>query len=92
MRRKCGIGAITGSTFWLMPDFGAPGWVPRKVAVPPVPVILGILPGDEMEVNLRRAMIVSGGDRTALFDSRPALLLRAIAIIGFVLPIWWASA
>lgn len=63
-----GIYGISGSTFdlMLMVGFGLLGWVLRKLEVPLVPVILGILLGNEMEVNLRRAMTISDGDWTIL--------------------------
>ncbi|SES37515.1 putative tricarboxylic transport membrane protein [Tranquillimonas rosea] len=85
-----GIYSITGSTFELsmMVGFGALGWVLRKLDVPLVPIILGILLGNEMEVNLRRAMTISNGEWTALFDSWLAITLWTIAIVGFVLPIF----
>ncbi|SFD66071.1 tripartite tricarboxylate transporter permease [Roseivivax sediminis] len=85
-----GIYSITGSTFELtmMVLFGALGWILRKLDVPLVPIILGILLGNEMEVNLRRAMTISNGEWTTLFDSWLAIILWTIAIVGFVLPIF----
>ncbi|TRW99134.1 tripartite tricarboxylate transporter permease [Paracoccus sp. M683] len=84
-----GIYGISGSTFdlTLMVGFGLLGWVLRKLDVPLVPVILGILLGNQMEVNLRRAMTISDGDWTALFASPLAIGLWIVAITGFVLPI-----
>jgi putative tricarboxylic transport membrane protein len=84
-----GIYGISGSSFDLivMVIFGVLGWVLRKLDVPLVPVILGVLLGNLMEANLRRAMTISDGNWLALFESPLALLLWAIAIIGFVLPI-----
>jgi putative tricarboxylic transport membrane protein len=84
-----GIYGISGSTFDLvvMVIFGVLGWGLRKLEVPLVPVILGILLGNLMEANLRRAMTISDGDWTVLFTSPLALLLWAIAVVGFVLPI-----
>lgn len=83
-----GIYSITGSTFdvMLMVGFGIAGWVLRKLDVPLVPVILGILLGNEMEVNLRRAMTISDGDWFILVGSPLAIILWIIAITGFVLP------
>ena len=52
-----------------------------------VPIILGILLGNEMEVNLRRAMTISDGDWSILVGSPLAIILWVIAITGFVLPI-----
>lgn len=83
-----GIYSITGSTFdvMLMAGFGFVGWVLRKLDVPMVPVILGILLGNEMEVNMRRAMTISDGDWATFVGSPLAIILWAIAITGFVLP------
>lgn len=85
-----GIYGITGSTFdmMLMVGFGLMGWVLRKLDVPLVPIILGILLGNEMEVNLRRAMTISDGDWLTLVGSPLAIALWAIAIAGFVLPMF----
>jgi len=85
-----GIYSITGSTFdvMLMVAFGMLGWVLRKLDVPLVPIILGILLGNEMEVNLRRAMTISDGDWSILVGSPLVLILWAIAITGFLLPIF----
>ncbi|GLQ35347.1 tripartite tricarboxylate transporter TctA [Amylibacter marinus] len=83
-----GIYSITGSSFdvMLMVGFGLAGWVLRKLDVSLVPVILGILLGNQMEVNLRRAMTISDGDWLTLVGSPLAIILWIIAITGFVLP------
>lgn len=85
-----GIYSITGSTFdvMLMVGFGIMGWVLRKLEVPLVPIILGILLGNEMEVNLRRAMTISDGDWLILVGSPLAIVLWIIAITGFILPMF----
>jgi len=85
-----GIYAITGSSFdvMLMVGFGVLGWVLRKLSVPLVPIILGILLGNEMEVNLRRAMTISDGDWSILVGSPLAIILWVFAIAGFVLPMF----
>ena len=85
-----GIYGISGSTFDLlvMVGFGVVGWVLRKLEVPLVPVIMGILLGNLMEANLRRAMTISNADWTALFGSPLAIGLWTCAVIGFVLPIF----
>jgi putative tricarboxylic transport membrane protein len=84
-----GIYGISGSTFDLlvMVVFGVLGWVLRKLDVPLVPVILGVLLGNQMEANLRRALTISDGDWTVLFASPLALGLWAFAILGFVAPL-----
>ena len=84
-----GIYSITGSTVDVMTmvGFGLLGWFFRKLEVPIVPVILGILLGNEMEVNLRRAMTISDGDWSILIGSPMAIILWIIAISGFLAPI-----
>jgi putative tricarboxylic transport membrane protein len=84
-----GIYSITGSTFdvMLMVGFGLMGWVLRKLDVPMVPIILGILLGNEMEVNMRRAMTISDGDWSIFVGSPLAIVLWVVAIAGFLAPI-----
>lgn len=88
-----GIYGLTGSTFdvMLMVGFGFMGWGLRKLGVPLVPVILGILLGNEMEVNLRRALQISDGDWSILLGSPLAIGIWAIAITGFLLPIFFGN-
>ena len=85
-----GIYSLTGSYFdlLLMVGFGVLGYFLRKLDVPTVPVILGILLGIQMENALRRAMVISDGDWTFLFSSPIAVGLWIAAIAGFVAPIF----
>ncbi|QCB45056.1 tripartite tricarboxylate transporter permease [Hydrogenophaga sp. PAMC20947] len=88
-----GIYALTNSTFdlMLMIAFGVFGWLMRKLNIPMVPVILGILLGELMEKNLRRALTISDGDMSILYGSPLAVTFLAMAIAGFVLPIFIAK-
>ncbi len=85
-----GIYSISGSWFdlLLMIGFGALGYFLRKLDVPTVPIILGILLGGHMEDRLRQAMTISGGDWTYLFSSPIAIGLWIAAVLGFVAPIF----
>ncbi|MFN3846987.1 MAG: tripartite tricarboxylate transporter permease [Paracoccaceae bacterium] len=85
-----GIFSLTGSSFdmMLMVGFGIMGWLFRKLDIPTVPVILGILLGNAMEDNLRRAMVLSNGDWTYLFSSPIAIGLWIAAVVGFVAPMF----
>ncbi|MDE2739822.1 MAG: tripartite tricarboxylate transporter permease [Paracoccaceae bacterium] len=85
-----GIYSLSGSShdLVLMIVFGLVGYFCRKLGVPTVPIILGILLGNNMEDNLRRAMIISGGDWTYLFSSGIAIGLWVAAIGGFVAPLF----
>jgi len=88
-----GIYGLTGSPVdvMMLAGFGFGGWILRKLEVPLVPVVLGILLGNEMEVNLRRALQVSDGDWSILVGSPLAIGLWVIAIAGFVLPIFFGK-
>jgi putative tricarboxylic transport membrane protein len=83
-----GIYSLTGSYFdlLLMIGFGVLGYFLRKLDVPTVPVILGILLGVQMENALRRAMVISDGDWTFLFSTPISIGLWIAAIGGFVAP------
>jgi len=85
-----GIYSLSGSYFdlLLMIAFGLLGYLLRKLDVPTVPVILGILLGGNMEDALRRAMVISDGDAGYLFSSPIAIGLWITAIAGFVAPMF----
>ncbi|WP_114283933.1 tripartite tricarboxylate transporter permease [Candidatus Halocynthiibacter alkanivorans] len=85
-----GIYSLSGSYFdlLLMIGFGVLGYVLRKLDIPTVPVILGILLGGNMEDALRRAMVLSDGEASYLFSSPIAIGLWVAAITGFVAPMF----
>ncbi|MXU66635.1 tripartite tricarboxylate transporter permease [Oceanomicrobium pacificus] len=85
-----GIYSLSGSYFdlLLMVGFGVLGYFLRKMDVPTVPIILGILLGNAMEDSLRRAMVISSGDWTFLFSSPIAIGLWIAAFAGFIAPIF----
>jgi putative tricarboxylic transport membrane protein len=85
-----GIFSLTGSNFdmLLMVAFGVLGYICRKLDIPTVPIILGILLGNAMEDNLRRAMVLSDGDWMYLFSSPISIGLWVAAALGFVAPIF----
>ena len=85
-----GIYSLSGNTFdlLLMIGFGTLGYALRKLDVPTVPIILGILLGNHMEDSLRRAMVISDGDWRFLFSSAIAIGLWIAAVAGFVAPVF----
>ena len=85
-----GIYSLTGSYFdlLLMTGFGVLGYFMRKLDVPTVPIILGILLGSFMEDALRRAMVISNGEWSYLFSSPIAIGLWIAAVGGFVAPLF----
>jgi putative tricarboxylic transport membrane protein len=85
-----GIYSLSGSYFdlLLMVGFGVLGYFLRKLDIPTVPVILGILLGNQMEDSLRRAMVLSDGDWAFLFSTPIAIGLWIAAIGGFIAPMF----
>jgi putative tricarboxylic transport membrane protein len=75
-----GVYSVNQNSFdlLLMVGFGVFGYLLRKLSIPLVPVVLGIILGTPMEQSLRRAMAASGGDIWTLVESPLALLLHAI--------------
>ncbi|GEN23542.1 tripartite tricarboxylate transporter permease [Halomonas cupida] len=66
-----GVYSLNNSPFdlYMMLAFGVLGYVLRKLEIPTVPVVLGLLLGGQMEFNLRRAMSISGGEWSILVNS-----------------------
>lgn len=83
-----GIYSISHSTFdlYFMIVFGVGGFILRKLEIPMVPIILGLLLGPEMEKNLGHALILSDGDWMTLWSSPLAIGLWLVAGLGLVLP------
>jgi putative tricarboxylic transport membrane protein len=86
----CCIGAfgISNSVVdvWLMLVCAVVGYFFIKIKVEIAPLLLGLILGPMLEENLRRAMLLSGGDATVFF-TRPisAVLLATVAIILLVM-------
>ena len=81
--------AVNGSAFdlVLMTLFGVVGYLMRKLDFPLAPVVLGLVLGPLMERNLRRAMALSGGEWSVLFDSGIAITLWGLALASLLVPV-----
>jgi putative tricarboxylic transport membrane protein len=73
----------------LMLGIGVLGWVLRKLGFDMAPLILGFVLGKVMEVNLRNALAISGGDPSILFQSWISITLWVLAAAVAVGP-WLA--
>jgi len=71
----------------LMLGIGMVGWLLRKLGFDMAPIILGFVLGHVMEINLRNALAISGGDISILFESRISLVLWVLAALMAVLPV-----
>jgi putative tricarboxylic transport membrane protein len=87
----CTIGAYAYSnsmySVWVMVMFGIFGYFIRKIKIPTTPIVLAMVLGFMMEVNFRRAMIVSGGEFSFIFSRPISLILIILSIITLIVPI-----
>jgi putative tricarboxylic transport membrane protein len=88
----CVIGpyAITQRVFdvYVMLFFGVLGFILREMKYPMAPLVLGIILGDILDKNLRRALVLSDGD-LAPFFTRPisaVLWITTLLVVLFALP------
>lgn len=83
-----GAYAINNSLFdvGVMFLFGVVGWLMRRFDFPAAPLVLGLILGRMVEENLRRALILSGGQVAFLLTRPIALVLLA----GTVVSVVWA--
>lgn len=62
--------------------FGIIGYIMRKNGFPVAPVVLGVILGPILEDELGRALIISHGDWTVLFQSPIAIFFYTISILS----------
>jgi hypothetical protein len=85
----CAVGsfAIAGRLFdvYVMLAFGIIGFFLRSFGYPMAPLVLGIVLGDLLEKNLRRALVLSDGDLTPFFTRPISAVVAAMifATIGY---------
>jgi TctA family transporter len=84
-----GVYSINFSAFdvWLVLIIGALGYVMRLLEFEPAPLLISFILGPLVEENLRRAMLLSGGDFT-VFVTRPiclVLFMISLALLGYML-------
>lgn len=78
------------SSILLMLGIGLAGWALRKLSFDMAPIILGFVLGEVMEVNLRNALAISGGELGILFQSKISIVLWILAAFVAVGP-WLLS-
>ncbi|HEV7321496.1 MAG TPA: tripartite tricarboxylate transporter permease [Ensifer sp.] len=71
----------------LMLAIGLIGWLLRKAGFDMAPIILGFVLGHVMEVNLRNALAISGGDISILFQSKISIILWILAGAMALMPL-----
>ena len=87
----CVIGAFaltnTMSNVYILAAFGVLGYAMAKYAFPLAPFILGAILGDQIEINLVRALMTN--DNAWLFFTRPISgALLALSVVSIVAALW----
>ena len=89
----CAIGVYStnNNTFdvWMVGWFGIVGYIFLKLGMEPAPLLLGLVLGQMMEENLRRALLLSRGDWSVLVTrplSATLLALAALLLVIVLLP------
>ncbi|MCA0402114.1 MAG: tripartite tricarboxylate transporter permease [Proteobacteria bacterium] len=72
----------------IMFGIGIVGYLLRKLGFDMAPIILGFVLGKVMEVNMRNALAISGGEFSIFFSSTLSLVLWVLAALVVCLP-WW---
>ncbi len=88
----CAVGsfAISGRLFdvWVMLAFGVLGFVLRHHGYPMAPLVLGIVLGDLLEKNLRRALVLSDGSLAPFFTRPISAVLAALIVASVGWKLW----
>ena len=91
----CMVGsyAVRNSTFdvMIMIIFGFIGYLMQKIRMPVAPVVFGLVLGPLLEENIRRSLIVSGGDWSVFFERPISLIFILISVLALALPIFSRS-
>ncbi|PID49293.1 MAG: tripartite tricarboxylate transporter TctA [Proteobacteria bacterium] len=84
-----GVYSVVGNPFdlYMIIGLGLLGWLLRKLGFSLAPVILGVVLGHLFEDNLRRALSISGGDWSILWQSMNSLILYILAVLVVIIPL-----
>jgi putative tricarboxylic transport membrane protein len=84
-----GVYAVHATTFdlLLMSALGVAGYLLRKCGIPMAPLILGFVLGELMEQNLRRALSITNGELSILWQSPISIGLLSAAVATVAIPL-----
>ena len=86
-----GAYVANNSTFdlWLALGVGVIGFAFRRFGVPITPLIIGLILGPMAELQMRRALQISGGEVSALYATSISKILYFILFMVIVGPLVW---
>ncbi len=76
----------------VMVVFGIIGYFMREMNYPMAPMVLGIVLGDILDKNLRRALVISGGNPLHFFNSVISIVLIGMTVLVVVARTKWFAA
>ncbi|MCI9608895.1 MAG: C4-dicarboxylate ABC transporter permease [Oscillibacter sp.] len=62
--------------------FGILAWILRKLELPPVPILLGLVLGSMTETNFRRALLISNGSPKIFFSSVYCIIFLVLILLA----------
>ena len=62
--------------------FGMLAWILRKLELPPVPILLGLMLGSMTETNFRRALLISNGSPKIFFSSVYCIIFLVLILLA----------
>ena len=62
--------------------FGILAWILRKLELPPVPILLGLVLGSMTETNFRRALLISNGNPKIFFSSVYCIIFLVLILLA----------
>ena len=62
--------------------FGMLAWILRKMELPPVPILLGLVLGGMTETNFRRALLISNGSPKIFFSSVYCIIFLVLILLA----------
>lgn len=72
--------------------FGIVGYFMREMEYPMAPMVLGIVLGDILDKNLRRALVISGGNPIAFVNKPISIVLIGLTVLVVAARTKWFSA
>ena len=62
--------------------FGILAWILRKLELPPVPILLGLVLGSMTETNFRRALLITNGNPKIFFSSVYCIIFLVLILLA----------
>jgi putative tricarboxylic transport membrane protein len=84
----CTVGSFSISSrlfdVWSMLGFGTLAFILRRYGYPVAPFVLGLVLGDILDKNLRRGLVLSGGDILPFFTRPLSAIIAALVLYTFI--------